>query len=140
PSHQRPLRECAMAAANGGSPEGSVLLEVTRRVTLVLFGAFVGLIRELLDVLWQGSIARPEGRRRVVSQRGLVLPLAWSRRACSARASSLPARTSCSIWRSHAAQSNSRNQARNCASSSGESAWTCCSIFSTLPMTTIQCV
>jgi len=38
-------RECAMVAANARRPEASDLLEVKRRVTRVLFEAFVGLIR-----------------------------------------------------------------------------------------------
>ncbi len=70
--------ECAMVAAHPDRPEALDLLEVERRVTWILFETVVGLVREFLDVLWQGPIARPEGRGRVVSQRGLVFPVAWS--------------------------------------------------------------
>ena len=101
----------------------------------ILLQSSIDVIRERPHFRWKRVVSRPEGRRGVAVQRDVVLPAAWSRRAFSARASSLPASTSASSWRSQAAQSNSRNHARNYASSSGESARTSCSIFSTLPMT-----
>ena len=67
-----------MVTADPGRPYAPDLLEVERRVTWILFETVVGVVREFLDVLWQGPIARPEGRGRVVSQRGLVFPVAWS--------------------------------------------------------------
>jgi len=53
-------------------PESPNLLEMERRVTWVLVETSVGCVRELLDLLRQGPVARPEIRRCVVSQRGVV--------------------------------------------------------------------
>jgi hypothetical protein len=60
-------------------------------MTRVLLQPRVRLIGEVLDMCRQGPIGHPEIRRRVVIQRGVVLPAAWSRRAFSARSSSRPA-------------------------------------------------
>lgn len=109
-----------------------------RWISRILLEPLVCLIGEFLRLRWQRPVTGPEIGGRVVSQSRVVLPAAWSRRAFSASASSLPFWTSRSSWRSHAAQSCSRNQARNSASSSGESAWTSCSIFSTLRMSRFQ--
>jgi len=87
----RLYREGAIVSPDPSRPEAADLLEVMGRMTWVSFQARVGLIGKLLDLRWQGSITRPEIGRRVVSQRGLVLPAAWSRRAFSASWSSLPA-------------------------------------------------
>jgi len=67
-----------------------------------------------------------------MNQSGLDCPEVWARRAFSARASSLPAFTSFSNWRSHASASNATYHRRNAASSSEESFSICCSIASTL--------
>ena len=99
----------------------------------ILLEALERLIGKPLDFKREAPIRGPELRRGVMSQRGVVLPEEWSRSASWANRSSLPALISASIWRSQAAQSNSRNQARSVASSSGESASICRSMFSTLP-------
>src|SRR5207249_4816258 len=82
PEPHQPIRgfycEHPMVAANPRRPEAPNLLEVERRMTWILFETLVGLICTLLDVLWQGPIARPERRGCVVNQRGLVLPVVWS--------------------------------------------------------------
>src|SRR5258706_13413444 len=83
--------QCAILPTNPSRPEARNLLEVERRVTWVLLEARIGCVRELLDLLRQRSVACPEIRGRMVHQRGVVFPAAWSRRAFSARASSLPA-------------------------------------------------
>lgn len=101
-------------------------------MTRVPFEMLKRSIRNLLDFGRQCLIADPKVRVGVMIQRGLVLPAAWSRSAFSAIASSLPARTSRSSCRSHRTQSNSRNHSRNWASSSGDSAFTCCSRSLTL--------
>lgn len=67
-----------------------------------------------------------------MNQSGLDCPEVWARRAFSARASSLPAFTSFSNWRSHASASNATYHRRNAASSSEERFSICCSIASTL--------
>src|SRR5438552_336747 len=61
-------------------------------------------------------------------------PEVWPRSALSAIASSLPAWTSASNWRSQASASNAAYQERNAVSSAGESFSICCSIASTLLM------
>ncbi len=68
----------------------------------------------------------------MMNQSGLDCPEVWARRAFSARASSLPAFTSFSNWRSHVSASNATYHRRNAASSSEESFSICCSIASTL--------
>jgi len=127
-------REGAIVSADAGRPEAAYLLEVKRRVPRILLEARVRLIGELLNRRRQSSVERPEVGGRVMGQIGVVLPAAWSRSALVARSSRRPASASRSIWPSQIAQSYSRNQARNCASSSGESAWISCSIFSILPI------
>lgn len=84
-------REGAIVGPDPSRPEAAYLLEMKGRMTWVLFQARVGLVGKLLNLRWQGPITRPEIGRRVVSQRGLVLPAAWSRKAFSASWSSLPA-------------------------------------------------
>jgi hypothetical protein len=64
---------------------------VEGRMSRVLVQSRIGLIRKLAHLWWQRMVSRPEGRRGVVVQRDVVLPAAWSRRAFSARTSSLPA-------------------------------------------------
>jgi len=69
-------RECAVVSSHSGRPEPADLLEVKRRVPRILFQACIRLIGELPNLGRQGSILRPEVGRRVVSQRGVVLPAA----------------------------------------------------------------
>jgi hypothetical protein len=64
---------------------------VERWMTRVLLQPRVRLIGEVLNLWRQGPIGSPEIRGGVVSQSGVVLPAARSRRAFSARSSSLPA-------------------------------------------------
>lgn len=52
--------ECAMVATDSRRPEAPDLLEVQRRVARVLFETFVGLVRQVLELLWHAVIARPE--------------------------------------------------------------------------------
>src|SRR5207249_11655495 len=99
------------------------------------FEHFVRAICELLNFGGQRAVADPEIRRGVVIQNLVDFPAAWSRRAFSASASSLPAATSCSSWRSQTSQSYVRNHLRNAASSSGERSLISRSSFSTSPMT-----
>src|SRR2546426_10833856 len=81
----------AIVGPHSGRPEATDLLEVERWVPRILFQTRIGLIGKLLDIQRQRPVGRPEIGRCVVSQRGLVLPAAWSRSAFSARSSSLPA-------------------------------------------------
>jgi hypothetical protein len=110
------------------------LLEAQGGMPRLLLEAFERLVSEPLDLPGQAPIRSPELRRGVMGQRGVVLRAEWSRRAASASRSSLPACTSAASCRSQADQSNSRNQARSWASSSGANDSISCSIFSTLPM------
>ena len=69
--------ECAVvSSSHSGRTEPADLLEVKRRVPRILFQARIRLIGELPNLGRQGSIQRPEVGRRVVSQRGVVLPAA----------------------------------------------------------------
>ena len=81
----------AVVSPDPGRPEAADFLEMERRMTRVLFQPRVRLIGEALDMWRQGPVGRPEIRRGVVSQRGVVLSAACSRRALSARSSSRPA-------------------------------------------------
>ena len=71
-------RQCAMMTADPRGPETPQGLEMRPWMTWVPLETLEGFIRELLDVLRQRSIACPEIRRSVVSQRGVVCPDAWS--------------------------------------------------------------
>ena len=81
-----------------------------------------------------GFVTVPEIRRGKMSQNSVLFPARCAARAWSASLSSLPARTSASIWLSQAWASNSRNHRRIAASSDGEISWTSCSMVSTLLM------
>ena len=95
PEPQEPIArfdaQGTMVPADAHGPEAPDLLEVEGRMSRVLLQSSIGLICERSHVRWQRVVGRPEGRRGVVVQRDVVLPAAWSRRAFSARASSLPA-------------------------------------------------
>jgi hypothetical protein len=79
-----------VVASNPGGPEATDFLEMKSRMMRILFQVRMRPIGEPLDLWWQGSITGPEIGGCVVSQRGLVFPAAWSRRALSANWSSLP--------------------------------------------------
>ena len=87
-------RHCAIAAFHARRPETPDFLEMKRWILRILLEMFVGLIRELADVLRQRPVTDPEIRRRMMFQRGVVFPAAWSRSAFSANTSSFPAATS----------------------------------------------
>jgi hypothetical protein len=106
--------------ADSARPKPAHALELQRGVTRIIFEKAVLLIRQALDRRSQAPVTSPKLRRGEVPQNSVDFPAAWSRRASSASASSFPAFTSRSIWRSHAAASNSANQRRNSASSSAE--------------------
>jgi hypothetical protein len=132
-------REGAIVSADTGRPEPADFLEVKGGVPWILLQACVRLIGEIANLLRQRLVQRPKVRGSVMGQSGVVLPAAWSRSALAARSSRRPASASRSIWRSQIAQSYSKNQARNCANSSGESAWISCSIFSILLIAVSRC-
>lgn len=81
----------AVVSPDPDRPEAADLLEMERRMTRVSLQPRVRVICEVPDMWGQGPIARQEIRRGVVSQRGVVLSAACSRRAFSARSSSRPA-------------------------------------------------
>ena len=95
PEPQEPIARLdaqgTMVPADAHGPEAPDLLEVEGRMSGILLQSSIGLIRERPHLRWQRVVCGPEGRRGVVVQRDVVLPAAWSRRAFSARASSLPA-------------------------------------------------
>ena len=74
-------RDGAIVSTDASRPEATDLLEVKRWMTRILFQTCIRLIRELLEVRWQGAVTRPEIGGCVVCQRGVVFPVAWSRRA-----------------------------------------------------------
>ncbi len=112
--------EAAMMKPDSARPKPARALELKRGVTRIILEKAVLLIRQALDRRSQASVTGPKLRRGEVPQNSVDFPAAWARRASSASASSFPAFTSRSIWRSHAAASNSANHCRNCASSSAE--------------------
>ena len=95
PKPQEPIAgfdaQGTMVPAHSHGPEAPDLLEMEGRVSRVLLQSRIGLIRERPHLRWQRVVSRPERGRGVVVQRDVVLPAAWSRRAFSARVSSLPA-------------------------------------------------
>lgn len=112
--------EGAMVKADAARPKPAHALELQRRVTRIIFEKAVLLIRQALDRRSQVPETSPKLRGGEVPQNSVDFPAAWSRRASSASAPSFPAFASRSIWRSHAAASNSLNHRRNSASSSAE--------------------
>src|ERR1019366_2001270 len=112
--------EGAIMKPDSARPKPAHALELQRRVTRIIFEKAVLLIRQALDRRSHAPVTGPKLRRGKVPQNSVDFPAAWSRRASSASASSFPAFTSRSIWRSHAAASNSANHRRNSASSSAE--------------------
>ena len=112
--------EGAMVKADAARPKPAHALELQRRVTRIIIEKAVLLIRQALDRRSQAPVTSPKLRGGEVPQNSVDFPAAWSRRASSASASSFPAFTSRSVWRSHAAASNSANHRRNSSSSSAE--------------------
>jgi hypothetical protein len=86
------------------------------------------LICEPLDFSGKLLVKTPKLPRSAVPHNSVVRPARRSSSASSANASSRPAFTSSSIWRSQASASNSTNQARNFANSSGAKPATALSI------------
>jgi hypothetical protein len=114
--------EGAMTKAYSARPKAAHTLEMERGVMRVSLEKLILLIGQALNTWAQASVTGPKLGRGKVPQNSVDLPPAWSRRASSASASSLPAFASRSIWRSHTAASNSANHRRNSASSSAERA------------------
>lgn len=114
--------EGAMIKAYSARPKAGHTLEMKRGVMRVSLKKLIFLIGQALDRGAQAPVTGPKLRGGKVPQNSVDLPPAWSRRASSASASSLPAFASRSIRRSHAAASNSANHRRNSASSSAERA------------------
>ena len=71
----------------------------------------------------KGSVASPETGRSEMPRSSLVRPALCAVRASSTSLSRLPTRASSKIWRSHWAESYSRNHCRNAASSARLSVW-----------------
>ena len=69
-------RHCAIAAFHARRPETPDFLEMKRWILRILLEMFVGLIRELADVLRQRPVTDPEVRGRMMFQRGVVFPAA----------------------------------------------------------------
>ncbi len=67
---------CAIATSHARGPEATDFLEMKRWVLWILLEMFVGLIRELPDVLRQRPVTDPEVRGRMMFQRGVVFPAA----------------------------------------------------------------
>ena len=93
--------------SDAGGSEAANLLEVQGRMLRVAFQENEILIGKFLDRLGEDVVAGPKFGRGGVPHKSEHLPVADAFKAVSARVSSLPARTSSSIWRSHAAASNS---------------------------------
>ena len=68
--------ESAVMSPDPSRPEAADLLEVKRRMPRILFEPRVRLIGEIPNLGRQGPIQRPEVGRGVMSQRGVVLPVA----------------------------------------------------------------
>ena len=66
----------AVAGADPCRPEAADFLEMKGWMPGILLQPHVRLIGEILHVRRQGAIERPEVGRRVMSQRGVVLPAA----------------------------------------------------------------
>ncbi len=124
--------EGAMVKADSARPKPAHALALKRGVTSIIFEKAVLLIRQALDCRSQAPVTGPKLRRGEVPQNSVDFPAAWARRASSPSASSFPAFTSRSIWRFHAAASNSANHCRNSASSSAERPETLFSMASSL--------
>ncbi len=99
--------QCPVGQPDAGGSEAANLLEVQRRVLRIAFQESEILIGKFLDRLGEDVVAGPKFGRGGVPHKSEHLPAADSFKAASAKAFSLPARTSSSIWRSHAAASNS---------------------------------
>ena len=100
--------------------ESADFLEVQRRMLRIFLEQFEIVISELANRLRQVVITFPEVRIGVVFYSRVHLLALKSLTACSARASNLPPRTSCSSCLSQACSSKVSNQERNeCSSASG---------------------
>lgn len=66
----------AIAASHARRPETPDFLEMQRWILRIVFEVFVGVIRELPDILRQRPVADPEVRGRMMVQRGVVFPVA----------------------------------------------------------------
>ena len=82
--------EGAVVSSDSSGPEASCLLELKRWIPRILLEAIVCLISKTLHLRRQRPVGGPEIGGGVMDQSRVVLPAAWSRRAFSARASSLP--------------------------------------------------
>ena len=69
-------RHCAIAASHARRPETPDFLEMKRWILRILLEMFVGLIRELADVLRQRPVKDPEIRGSMMFQRGVFFPAA----------------------------------------------------------------
>ena len=69
-------REGSVVSADSRGPEPPHFLEVKRRMPWILLDPRVGLIGKVPHFGRQGPIQCPEVGRRVVNQRGVVLPTA----------------------------------------------------------------
>jgi hypothetical protein len=69
-------RESAVVSSNPSRPEPADFLEVKGGMPRILLQARVRLIGEIPNLGRQRSVQRPEVGRRVMSQRGVVLPAA----------------------------------------------------------------
>lgn len=124
---QRPIRK---PYASG--PKASYLLEAQRGMRGVILQLLKVVICQFFDMGRKVTVMLPEPAACPMVQSFLVFPARCSRRASSARKSSLPASTSFSILRSQASASRSRNQCRKRANSSGFSPATALWISSTV--------
>src|SRR5262249_22852016 len=114
--------------------DGTILsnfLEAQGPMRRVYFKKLEVLVRKFLNWFRQSSVTDPEVRRSKVLQISLLFPARCSAKASSASLSSLPARRSSSIWRSHSSESYSRNHLRKANNSFRLSLRISCSIFST---------
>src|SRR5262249_7797762 len=97
------------------------LFELKRRVPRITLQQLDVLVCESPNLARQISVELPEPRCSPVPQRSWSVPFRFASRASSLRKSSLPARESSWISRSHLSQSFRRNQRRNCRSPSSGS-------------------
>src|SRR5438445_6657158 len=109
-------------------------LELQGRVSRIEAQQRIVLARKILYFSGQRVEAAPKAARRVMLQISRALPVRYSARASTAKASSLPAAASDSICASQTFASNSANQRRNSARSAGASVATAFSKDSTIVM------
>src|SRR5262249_17798537 len=119
--------QCSIVQSNSDGTILSNFLEAQGPMRRVYFKKL-----EVLELVRIELGYRPEIMRSKVLQISLVFPARCSAKASSASLSSLPARRSCSIWRSHSLESYSRNHLRKANNSFRLSLRISCSIFSTL--------